>query len=176
MLFRLVAADYVRLHPEYRAPSGIEGRVRLVRAIWKMLRGRGAMPALHPTFPPAAFATLEEPLGTLNPALISLETLRPIERYLATSATSYQYALANRSRWTIFQSIRGLAMTFPIALYLLRWATAGREATAADAVKIACALDRGQGYVALAGRRQRVVLNQLSRHGDLERLVVWYAR
>ncbi|MCE9556127.1 MAG: YkgJ family cysteine cluster protein [Planctomycetes bacterium] len=176
LLFRLTATEYVRLHPDFRPPQGMSGRGKLLRATWRMMRGRGALPPLHPTFPATTFAALEQPLGELHPSLLKPEVLRPIERYLALSAASYQYALANRSGWSILQSIRALALTFPIALYLLRWATAGREPTVADAAKIVCALDRGQGYPALAGARHRLVLSLLEYPGDLERIVTWYAR
>ncbi|MCE9545876.1 MAG: YkgJ family cysteine cluster protein, partial [Planctomycetia bacterium] len=176
LLFRLTATEYVRLHPDYRAPQGFFARGNVARTAWRIVRGRGTLPELPPTFPAASFATLNEPLGTLHPALVRPEIQRPLERYLATSAASGQYALANRGGWSIVQSIRALAMTFPIALYLLRWATAGREPTATDVANIVCALDRGQGYPALAGARYRMGLNLIESQGDLERLAVWYAR
>jgi hypothetical protein len=141
-----------------------------------MLRGKGKTPPLHPSFPETTFNQLNEPLATLNPALLRPEILKPIERYLATSAASYQYALASRSSWTVLQSIRALAMTFPVALYLLRWVTACREPTVQDVAKIVSTLDRGQGFSSLAGARYRNVLMLLEMQEDLEKLAVWYAR
>jgi Fe-S-cluster containining protein len=176
LLFRLTVAEYVRLHPDYRPPQGYFPRLKLFGALTKMLRGRGALPALHPTFPPTTFTALNETLATSHPALLRPEIQKPLERYLATSAASYQYALANRSSWSIVQSIRALAMTFPIALYLLRWATAGREPTKDDVARIIATLDRGQGFSSLAGPRYRTVLGLLDSQNDLERLAVWYAR
>lgn len=176
LLFRLTAAEYVRLHPDYQPPHGHFRRTKLLGAIFKMLRGRGTLPALHSTFPRTTFAALNEPLASANSALLRPEIQKPLERYLATSAASYQYALANRSSWSIVQSIRALAMTFPIALYLLRWATAGREPTLEDVAKIVATLDRGQGFASLAGPRYRTVLGLLDFQNDLERLAVWYAR
>jgi Fe-S-cluster containining protein len=176
LLFRLTVAEYVRLHPDYRPPQGYFPRVTLFRALTRMLRGRGALPGLHPTFPSTTFAALNEPLSSSHPALLRPEIQKPLERYLATSAASYQYALANRSSWSIVQSIRGLAMTFPIALYLLRWATAGREPTKDDVARVVATLDRGQGFSSLAGPRYRTVLSLLEFQNDLERFAVWYAR
>jgi Fe-S-cluster containining protein len=176
LLFRLTAAEYVRLHPDYGPPAGSFPRIQLFRALARMLRGRGTLPALHPTFPRANFGELNQPLAETNPALLAPEIQQPLARYLATSAASYQYALAGRKNWSIVQSIRALAMTYPIAMYLLRWATAGREATRADVAKIIAALDRGQGFSSLAGPRYRLVLGLLDFQNDLERIAVWYAR
>ena len=176
LLFRATAAEYVRLHPDYRPPTGNFPRLQLFRALIRMLRGSGQLPALHPSFPQPNFNSLNQPLAEVNPSLLSPEIQQPLARYLATAAASYQYALAGRRNWSIVQSIRGLAMTYPIALYLLRWATAGRDATREDVSKIICALDRGQGFSSLAGSRYRTVLGVLDFQNDLERLAVWYAR
>ncbi len=43
-------------------------------------------------------------------------------------------------------------------------------------IQIVVALDRGQGYAPLTGQLQRTRLHLLSTYGELERLVVWYAR
>ena len=43
-------------------------------------------------------------------------------------------------------------------------------------IQIVVALDRGQGYAPLTGQLQRGRLKMLSGNGELERLVVWYAR
>lgn len=175
-LFRLTTAEFVRLHPEYRAPTGYFPRAHLASVIWSMVRGRGNLPKLHPTFPAIDFKTLEQPLATLHPQLIRPELQKPLERYLATSAASFQFALANRGAWSIIHSIRALAMVYPVGLYVLRWATAGREPTSDDVSRIVAMLDRGQGYATLSGVRYRWTLDLLETLGDLERLAVWYAR
>jgi Fe-S-cluster containining protein len=176
LLFRLTAGEFVRLHPEYQAPTGTFARLHLARGIWGMVRGRGALPKLHPTFPDATFATLNEPLATLHPQLLRPELQRPFERYLATSAASFQFALANRGSWSIVHSIRALALTYPLGLYLLRWATAGREPTPRDVANMVSMLDRGQGFATLSGTRYRWTLDLLESLGEFERLAVWYAR
>lgn len=176
VLFRLTAAEYVRLHPDYHPPAGAFARFKLFRALARMLAGRGQLPALHPTFPRANFAELNQPLAEANPSLLAPEIQQPLARYLTTSAASYQYALAGRKNWSIVHSIRALAMTYPIAMYLLRWATAGGDATPKDVAKIITALDRGQGFSSLAGPRYRTVIGLLDFQNDLERIAVWYAR
>ena len=80
------------------------------------------------------------------------------------------------SGWSVIESVRMLALTYPIGLWLLRWTAAGRAPVAADLPEIITALDRGQGYAPLAGGKQRRRIQVLTQLGELERLVVWYAR
>ena len=115
VLFRQTAAEFVRLCPGLTVQPGWRERWRLAVAAWKFVRGRGALPDLHPAFPPATFEQLEEPLGVLDPALY-----QPLSRMLETTAVSWSYALANRSGWSIVESVRMLALTYPIGLWLLR--------------------------------------------------------
>lgn len=176
LLFRLTAAEYARLHPDYRPPSGIFKRGKLLRWSLRFARGHGSLPPLSDRFGSGTFELLDGPLESLHAELTRPELQRPIERFLTTSAASYQYALAHRRGWSVWQSICALAMSFPMALYLLRWGAAGREPSATDVTYIVSALDRAQGFPSLSGGRYRCVLNLLQWHGDLERLVVWYAR
>ena len=129
------------------------------------------MPDLQPAFPPATFDQLEQPLGKLDAAVY-----RPLSRMLETTAASWSYALANRGGWSVVESVRMLALTYPVGLWLLRWSAAGRTPAAADVPEIITALDRGHGYVPLAGAKQRHRVQVMARLGELERLIVWYAR
>jgi lysine-N-methylase len=171
MLFRQTAADFVRLHPRFHARLGWGQRWRLAIAAWSFVRGKGKLPKLHPTFPEATFAQLEEPLGRLEPAIYE-----PFSRFVETTAVSWNYALANRGRWSIVESLRMLALSYPVGLWLLRWASAGRQPTVEDVLDIITALDRGQGYEPITGSKQRRRLNLLASLEELERLVAWYGR
>jgi hypothetical protein len=169
ILFRQTAAEVLRLHPRFRVQPSWRERFRLIWAAWKIVRGRGVLPRLHPDLPAATFADLEAPLGLLAPAIY-----QPLNRLIETSAASWSYALANRGGWSIVESVRMLALALPLGLWMLRWIAAGRAPTPDDLPEIITALDRGQGFASLAGRRQRWRLQTLARLGDLERLVVWY--
>jgi lysine-N-methylase len=171
VLFRQVALEIVRLHPRsYHRPTWFS-RLKLGWWAVKMVWGRGKLPRVHEQFPQPHFNQLEEPLGRLDAAIY-----QPLARYFETTTASYQYALAQRSGWTVVESFRQMALLYPLALYLLRWATAGRAPVADDLFEIIAALDRSQGYAPLSGLSQRSRLRTLARLGDLPSLVAWYGR
>ena len=169
ILFRQTAAEFVRLHPQFTRPAELARAVSLDR---RRLENR---PRTRPAAAAASyaarsqFADLEAPLGLMTP-----DIYQPLNRLIETSAASWSYALANRSGWSIVESVRMLALLLPIGLWMLRWIAAGRQATPDDIPEIISALDRGQGFAPLAGTRQRWRLSFLTQLGDLERLVIWY--
>jgi lysine-N-methylase len=170
-IFRQIALEYVQVHPRFRIRDTWASRWRMFRANWRMIRGRGKTPDISPEFPPVDFSSLEQPLDVLP-----TEVYRPLHRYLETYAASYQYALVRREGWSLVESFWSLATAFAAGMFVLRWRCGGRQPTAEDMVEIVSMLDRGQGYAPLAGSRQRGRLRLLERGGDLERLVMWYAR
>lgn len=171
VLFRQIGLEAVRLHPRCYLQPGWFTRLQLTWWALKMVWGRGALPRVHPEFPAATFEQLEQPLGLLDASLY-----QPLARYFETSAASYQYALGDRGGWSILESYRQLALLYPFALWLLRWATAGRAPVVNDIYEVITTLERAQGYAPLAGLQQRSRLQTLARLGDLQRLVTWYGR
>ena len=65
------------------------------------------MPRMQPPFPAAHFEDLERPIGNVDPSID-----RPLARLIETSAASFLYAIADRQRWSIIDSLRGLAILF----------------------------------------------------------------
>jgi lysine-N-methylase len=171
VIFRQIAAEYVRLHPRYHVRPSWGQRIKLAIAAWRMVRGRGKLPQLHPQFPTATFEQLEEPLGRMDASLY-----QPFARFIEATSESWSYVLANRGGWSITESLRQLAIAYPVGLWLLRWASAGREPKLADVLDIITALDRGQGYGPLAGGQQRRRMRVLTSLDELPRLVAWYGR
>lgn len=171
VLFRLMVLSCARLHPHFRQTANWSARAELVRTSWKCLRGQGQTPNYGNAFPRTTFEALEQPLGVKPP-----EIYIPLNRLIETTSESFLYALANRAGWSVTDSIRGLALLFPIGMWLLRWQSAGREPTVEDMLNIVVALDRSQGCQPLSSAQQRRKLSMLGLNGELERLVVWYAR
>jgi lysine-N-methylase len=171
VLFRQTAAEFIRLHPRCHLKPSWRARWRLAGAAWRFIRGRGQLPQLFDALPAATFEQLEEPLGGLDP-----DVQLPLARFIETTASSWSYALANRSGWSIIESVRMLALVYAVGLWMLRWISAGRKPEAGDVPEIITALDRGQGYGPLSGIKQRYRVRLMARQLQLERLVVWYAR
>ncbi len=165
-LFRQAAAHYVRVHPGFQATNTWGERWRMMWTSLAFTRGRGEVPPVHPEFPAATFDELERPLGALDETVA-----RPLNRFIETHAVSKQYALVGAGGRTLVENFRLLALSFPIAMWLLRWAVGDREPETKDMIDIVVALERGRGVPSIA--RSAGAMGQ---SGQLPRLVAWYAR
>ena len=170
-LFRQAALEYVRLHPKFTAEESWRERFRLVRSAIAFTRGKGRLPYIHAAFPETTFEALEHPLGHLG-----VEVLGPLNTYFETAAASKQYAVLGRRKWSIIESFRALAMAYPIAMWMLRLVCGERRPTFEDVIDVVGAIDRGQGYASLCGRRHRQRIRALAQLDELPRLVAWYAQ
>jgi hypothetical protein len=171
VLFRLAAVYFARLHPETSHKSTWGARFQLMKTGWTVLRGAGQTPTIDKIFPETNMIELEKPLGVLRP-----EIYVPLSRFIETNSASFMYAISDRQSWSVIDSIRGLALRFPVAFWMLRWLAHGREPTVKDMLHIVVALDRSQGYEPLCGTNHRLRLAMLGANCQLERLIVWYAR
>ena len=171
MLFRQTALEYARLHPKFDIEASWRERWRLVWAAVRFAQGRGPLPAMHPCFPPTTFEALERPLGPLDAAV-----LRPLTALFEATAASKYYAMAARPGWSLVESFRALALGYPLALWLLRLSCGDRPPQVEDMIDVVGAIDRGQSYPQLAGRRHRRRVGLLARRRELARLVVWYGQ
>ncbi len=170
VLFRQTAAEFVRLHPGLVTRPSWRERWRLAIGAGPWCTAAGDCRGCT-GFPVATFEELEEPLGALDAAIY-----QPLNRLIETTAVSWSYALSNRSGWSVVESVRMLALLYPIGLWLLRWRAAGSKPQAEWMPEIITALDRGQGYAPLAGAKQRQRVRVLARLDELERLAAWYVR
>lgn len=165
-LFRQAAAHYIRVHPGFRATNRWRERWRMMWTSLAFTRGRGSVPAIHPEFPPATFDALQRPLGPL-----SAEVMRPLERFFETHTASQQYAIVGAGGRSLVDNFRALALSFPLALWILRLAIGDRPPTTSDMINIVVALERGRGMPAIS--RSATIMAHAH---DLERLIAWYAR
>jgi hypothetical protein len=171
MLFRQTALEYSRLHPKFDIQASWRERWRLVWAAFRFARGRVPLPAMHPCFPPTTFEALERPLGPLDTAV-----LRPLVAMFEAMTASKYYAMLGRPGWSLVDSFRALALAYPLALWLLRLRCGDRPPEVEDMVDAVGAIDRGQSYAQLAGRRHRRRVRLLASRRELARLVIWYGR
>ncbi len=170
-LFRQTAFDYLRLHPKIALRESWRERLRLLRRAIAFGRGKGRVPPMHLDFPETTFAELERPLGHLG-----AEVLQPLGRYFEVAAASKHYALLGRRSWPLVESFRALAASYSVAMWILRLTCGQRPPAVEDVIDAVAAIDRGQGYGPLVGRRHRVRISTLAGSGELPRLLAWYAR
>lgn len=169
--FRQIALDYLRLHPDFRAETSWRERGRIVYAALAFARGKGPVPCFRMDFPPTTFSQLERPLGGL-PA----EVMSPLTRYFERAAVSLRYAVFKGRSWSLTDGFRALAMGFPVALWMLRFACGPRSPEAQDVVKTVMMLDRGETNASLVGWQHRWRMHSLMHDHQLSRLTAWYAR
>ena len=171
MLFRRIAADYVRLHPQIRLRRCWRHRWWWIRTAWRLGRGQGQLPPLPEQWPGASLEALDRPLGPLSP-----EVLRPLDEYFAAAACCRAYCLLTRPGWSLVEAIRALVMAYPVGMWLLRFAAPDRPADSQAVIQAVVALDRGERLAGLAGTAHRQRLRLLARLGQIPRLIAWYGR
>jgi lysine-N-methylase len=164
-LFRRLGAHFVRCVPGSPPNRTWRDHWRAFRFSGQLARAQSQVPAIHPRFPRAEIDELERPLGPL-PA----EVLLPLERFFEAHALSKRFVI-NSPRRSLVEGYRCLAFTYPMALWLLRWLTAGRSLTDDDTVTIVVALERGLALPALTPATGYLVDS-----GELERMIAWYGR
>jgi lysine-N-methylase len=170
VLFRQAGGEYLRPHPRSEARPSWRERLRLAGAAWSLARGKGALPRLVAGFRATTFRDLEVPLGALTP-----EVLAPLDGYFESLIASWRYAALGYRGWSLVDGFRAAALSFAVALWLFRWAS-GDVLKSEEIVPVVGCLDRSQAYAPLTGRRHRRRVATLAQDGQLQRLVVWYAR
>ena len=164
-LFRRLGAHFIRCVPGGRPTRTWLDHWRVFRLSGQLARSRSEAPQLHPSFPSLKIDQLERPLGPL-----ASEVLEPLDRFFECHALSKRFALSP-PHYSLVEKFRCLAFTFPMALWMLRWIAAEREATADDMVQIVVALERGFVLPALNS-----AAGYLADSGEFERTIAWYSR
>jgi hypothetical protein len=145
--------------------------MRMIYTTLAFMRGKGAVPNLRMDFPPANFADLERPLGAL-PA----EVLLPLARYFERAVVSLRYVMFKGGRFSIVEGFQALALGYPVAMWMLRFACGPRNPEKQDVVKLVMMLDRGETNLSMLGTQHRWRVNSFMNDQQLARLTAWYAR
>ncbi|MEX2169877.1 MAG: hypothetical protein WD851_11250 [Pirellulales bacterium] len=164
-LFRRLGAHFIRCFPGGRPTRTLFDHWRVLRLSGQFARTASLLPEVHPHFPAIRLDRLERPLGPLTS-----DVLQPLSRFYESHAVSKRYILAQPT-CSLVDSVRRLAFTFPIALWMLRWRAVEREPDAEDMVQIVVALERGFVLPALS-----FAAGFMAESGQLERLIAWYGR
>jgi lysine-N-methylase len=164
-LFRRLGSHFIRCYPGGRPTRGLVDHWRVFRLSSRLARAGEQAPEIDSRFPAIEISRLDRRLGPL-----AGEVLRPLEQFFESHATSKRYAIARHGA-ALADSVRCLAFTFPVSLWMLRWLASERDPRAEDMVQIVVALERGLELRAL-GHAARF----LAESDQLERLVAWYSR
>lgn len=169
--FRQIALEYLRLHPDFVAETSWRERGRIIHAALAYAWGNGRVPCFRMNFPPTTFSELERPLGVLPE-----EVMRPLTRYFERAVVSLRYAMFKGGSWSITEGFQALALGFPVALWMLRFACGPRPPEVQDVINVVMMLDRGETNASLVGLQHRWRTNSLVNDHQLSRLTAWYAR
>lgn len=170
LLFRQAAALFTRKDHGPDRGLAAKGRLALLWAAWRYVRGSGAVPRMHAKMTPATFEEIEATHTELTP-----EAEKILERYYAIKIESMQFCGAANMGLPFWEGLEVLCLTLPIVLWTMR---ALKGLSREDACCLALTIvDDHFGYNrVLKTYRQRVSFNLLARTDELTRLIAWYAR
>jgi lysine-N-methylase len=170
LLFRQALAIYVRKDQGVRRGVSKRGRLALLAASWRMIRGTGKLPMLQVGLPDCTFEELEKPLGALPK-----EAAQSLERYYYVKLTSLQFCGPTFYHYPFWDGLEALALTYPMIRWLIRgFAYLGQPEATHRAISV---IDENFGYSPLLGTaRQRLALWILSFRKELDKLIAWYGR
>lgn len=170
-LMRQAVVDYLIFHPKRRPNRSWLGKLQRAWQLLRMARGQGRVPDLGCDFPIATFADLEKPLKGIN-----AKSMQLIHRYYETMVMSMQYLMMTRAGWSVTESFRALALTYPAGMWCLRWQCLGREPQEDDVFDLITVAERSNTTPRLAKFRHQRLVRVLSREGQLAALVRQYGR
>jgi len=170
VLFRQSLAIHIRKDQGVRRVISKDGRIALLRAMWRMVQGTGNLPRLQVGLPDRPFADFEQPLGELPASAVDV-----LERYYTIKLGSLQFCGPTFYDYTFWEGVEALALTLPMIQWLCRgYRELGQPEATHKAVTI---IDENFGYNPLLGSsRQRFGLWILSFRRELDRLIAWYGR
>jgi lysine-N-methylase len=170
ILFRQALAVYLRKDVGSERGPAARSRFALLRAAWRFAVGSGPVPRLHTLLPETTFEQVEQASGALPEDAEAI-----LERYYLVKVESLQFCGPVNFGLAFWQGLESLALTLPILLWLRRaFAELPGDRAMIQALRI---VDHNFAYSPLLGtRRQRPGLGILTRRGELQRLIAWYAR
>jgi lysine-N-methylase len=169
ILFRQALALFTR--KDHGPDRGIarRGRLALLGAAWRFVRGSGPVPRLHAKIPDTTFEKVANTVCVLPEAAEEV-----LERYYTVKVESLQFCGPTNFHLSFWDGFDVLALTYPI----IRWvAKALADLPPVEAVERALTIvDDHFGYNRILGsRRQRISFRILARTGELPKLIAWSA-
>jgi hypothetical protein len=170
ILFRQALALFARKDSGPNRGLAAKGRLALFAAACRFARGQGPVPRLHDHLGQTTFAEVE---ARREPLLAEVEAL--LERYYLTKVGSLQFFGPGYFDVSLWEGLEALLVTFPAIRWLAR---AMPDVPRLEAMTRAVSMvDDHFGFnLVLGTARQRLSFRILTRSGELEKLIAWYAR
>lgn len=175
MHFRLLAGQYARKDTSVEIRQGWAGRIRMLRAAWRLFRGTGNVPPLQSNLAVVSFMALEQPFG---PWPAGAEELWA--RYFRVKIQGLHFFGAAYYDIPLVEGFQSLALIVPSTMWIARWIACGqgRQALTLEDLQHALSIaDHHHGYSPAWGQygfRSRV--RTLASLDQITKLVAWYSR
>ncbi len=170
ILFRQISAVFCRKDKGPQQGISRRGRIALLVAAWRFVRGRGPIPKTHRQIPDGTFEDAEKPTDGLTDEAEDL-----FERYFRVKLDSLQFCGATNHHRMFWDGLESLLLTFPIICWLARVL---HDRPNDEAFRWALqVVDDNFGFNKLLESKRYVYSTQiLAKKGELAKLIAWYAR
>jgi lysine-N-methylase len=169
VLFRSTLAIYARRDLGIFQGPATRSRLGRLRAGWRFVRGRGAVPRVNSMLPETTFEEVA------SRAALPADVDASLERYYLTKLHSLQFFGPPNFDLPFWAGLDSLVLTLPMILWLARALTAHAPVQAVHQAMVL--VDQHFGSNALLGSRLiGFFLRTLSERGELAKLVAWYSR
>jgi hypothetical protein len=168
VLFRQAVALFARKDSGPNRGPATRGRIALLAAAWRFVRGTGSVPRVHGFMADTTFARVENNRGLWPEAVEEI-----LERYYFTKVGSLQFFGRGYFDVPLWEGLEALVLTFPAIAWLS--CAQGSEVTPETMTRAISMVDDHYGFNLLLGsRRQKLSFRILARTGELAKLVAWY--
>jgi len=185
MMFRQLAAQMSRHDTDSLARGGVAVRLGLLQAVLRYSSGIGPVPEINqPTSVVTAFGRLPDSRVSFRQLDTPFDGRRPdidelFERYFRVKIEGVHFCGAACYDLSLVDGFHGLALMYPITMWLARWRAARRGNSELELQDVQAALataDHNFAYSpALGTRSARNRIRQLTRMRQVVALCGWYS-
>lgn len=190
IMFRLIAAQYARHDTEALVRVGLRTRLALLNAAMRFTTGIGQVPTLNESASVSlVFGDSDDTLPSRSVRFPDLERVyggrsadidELLTRYFRVKIQGLHFCGPAQFQTSLLDGFRGLALMYPIVMWLARLRAARRGADRIDLTDVQASLataDHNYGYSPALGTRSALRrVNLLTRMKQLTSLLSWYSQ
>ncbi len=185
IMFRQLVVQMARHDTDQLARGGLSTRLNLLQTVLRVSSGWGRVPTLRePTSVVTAFGELQNRSVTFSQLEEKHDGRQPaidelFERYFRVKIQGVHFCGVACYDLSVVSGFRGLALMYPITMWLARWRAARRGHTEIEVVDVQAALataDHNFTYSpALGTRSAKNRIRQLAKMNQITALCGWYS-